>query len=148
TPRDGAVGSSCPPGSYCPQGSASPLPCPAGQYSSSTGNTGIHDCLLCDAGYFCNGTGLVSPTGLCEAGFYCSGGSISPRPPRPTASGGPCPPGHVCGVGSSRAQPCPAGTYSPSWSGTRCLQCPGGFYCPSASSNYTDCPPGGSGCAH
>ncbi|KAL2295829.1 hypothetical protein Nmel_017353 [Mimus melanotis] len=142
SPRDAVVGNSCPQGSYCPRGSASPVPCPAGQYSSSTGNTGIQDCLLCDAGYFCNGTGLVSPTGLCEAGFYCSGGSLSPRPPRPSASGGPCPPGHFCEEGSSRAQPCPAGTYSPSWSGTRCLQCPEGFYCTSASSNYTDCPQG------
>jgi len=34
------------------------------------------------SGYFCNGTGLVSPTGLCEAGFYCSGGTISPKTPR------------------------------------------------------------------
>ncbi|XP_031989756.1 SCO-spondin-like isoform X5 [Corvus moneduloides] len=142
TPSDGLVGNRCPQGAYCPLGSASPLPCPPGQYSSSAGNTGIQDCLLCDAGYFCNGTGLVSPTGLCEAGFYCSGGSLSPKPPRPTGSGGPCPPGHYCEVGSSRAQPCPAGTYSPSWSGTRCLECPEGFYCTSASTNYTDCPQG------
>lgn len=34
------------------------------------------------SGYFCDGTGLVSQTGLCEAGFYCSGGAISPKPPR------------------------------------------------------------------
>ncbi|NXM45304.1 AB24G protein, partial [Gymnorhina tibicen] len=50
TPRDGLVGNRCPQGAYCPLGSASPLPCPPGQYSSSAGNTGIQDCLLCDAG--------------------------------------------------------------------------------------------------
>ncbi|OXB81275.1 UNVERIFIED_CONTAM: hypothetical protein H355_014319 [Colinus virginianus] len=93
-------------------------------------------------GYFCSGSGLLSPTGLCEAGFYCNGGAISPRPPRITVSGGPCPPGHYCVVGSSRAQPCPAGSYSPSWSMVQCLECPEGFYCESASTNYTDCPAG------
>ncbi|KAJ7417001.1 hypothetical protein WISP_67321 [Willisornis vidua] len=82
TPTDGLQGNMCPKGAYCPLGSAFPQPCPPGSYSSSTGNTGIEDCLLCDAGYFCDGTGLVSPTGLCEAGFYCSGGTISPKPPR------------------------------------------------------------------
>ncbi|XP_050179054.1 multiple epidermal growth factor-like domains protein 6 isoform X3 [Myiozetetes cayanensis] len=142
TPTDGLEGNTCPKGAYCPLGSAFPQPCPPGYYSSSSGNTGIEDCLLCDAGYFCDGTGLVSPSGLCEAGFYCSGGAISPKPPRATASGGPCPPGHQCVMGSSRAQPCPAGTYSPSWGMTQCLGCPEGFYCTSASANYTDCPAG------
>ncbi|KAM7082943.1 uncharacterized protein J5F26_014046 [Ciconia maguari] len=142
TPTDGLLGNTCPKGTYCPMGSAFPQPCPPGYYSNSSGNTGIEDCLLCDAGYFCNGTGLVSPAGLCEAGFYCSGGTISPKPLRTTARGGPCPPGHYCVVGSSRAQPCPAGSYSPSWSMAQCLECPEGFYCTTASTNYTDCPAG------
>lgn len=38
------------------------------------------------SGYFCSGTGLLSPTGLCEGGFYCSGGAISPQPPRVSCS--------------------------------------------------------------
>ncbi|XP_026719422.1 zonadhesin-like [Athene cunicularia] len=142
TPTDGLLGSTCPKGTYCSTGSAFPQPCPPGHYSNSTGNTGVEDCLLCDAGYFCNGAGLLSPTGLCEAGFYCSGGAISPKPPRTTVSGGPCPPGHYCVVGSSSAQPCPAGSYSPSWRMRQCLSCPEGFYCTSTSSNYTDCPAG------
>ncbi|NXR36736.1 WBC30 protein, partial [Zosterops hypoxanthus] len=50
SPRDGLEGNLCPQGSYCPLGSAFPLPCPPGHYSSSTGNTGSQDCLLCDAG--------------------------------------------------------------------------------------------------
>ncbi|XP_021231890.1 zonadhesin-like isoform X5 [Numida meleagris] len=142
TPTDGLLGNTCPKGTYCPMGTAFPQPCPPGYYSNSTGNTGIEDCLLCDAGYFCSGTGLLSPTGLCEGGFYCSGGAVSPNPPRTTVSGGPCPPGHYCVVGSSRAQPCPAGSYSPSWSMAQCLECPEGFYCEAASTNYTDCPAG------
>ncbi|XP_014797053.1 PREDICTED: multiple epidermal growth factor-like domains protein 11 isoform X3 [Calidris pugnax] len=142
TPTDGLLGNACPKGNYCPLGSAFPQPCPPGYYSNSTGNTGIEDCLLCDAGYYCNGTGLVSPTGLCEAEFYCSGGAISSKPPRTTVSGGPCPPGHYCVVGSTRARPCPAGSYSPSWSMAQCLECPEGFYCTVASTNYTDCPAG------
>nr|XP_009672374.1 PREDICTED: zonadhesin-like [Struthio camelus australis] len=141
-PTDGLLGNKCPKGTYCPMGSAFPQPCPLGYYSNSTGNTRIEDCLLCDAGHFCNGTGLSSPSGLCEAGFYCSGGALSPKPPRTTVSGGPCPPGHYCAVGSSRAQPCPAGSYSPSWSMAQCLECPEGFYCKTASTDYTDCPAG------
>ncbi|XP_031412728.1 zonadhesin-like isoform X3 [Meleagris gallopavo] len=141
-PTDGLLGDVCPKGTYCPMGTAFPRPCPPGYYSNSSGNTGIEDCLLCDAGYFCSGTGLLSPTGLCEGGFYCSGGAISPKPPRITVSGGPCPPGHYCLAGSSRAQPCPAGSYSPSWSMVQCLECPEGFYCETASTNYTDCPAG------
>ncbi|XP_032305021.1 zonadhesin-like isoform X2 [Coturnix japonica] len=142
TPTDGLLGDVCPKGTYCPMGTALPQPCPPGYYSNLTGSTGIEDCLLCDAGYFCSGTGLLSPTGLCEGGFYCSGGAISPKPPRITESGGPCPPGHYCVAGSSRAQPCPAGSYSPSWSMVQCLECPEGFYCETASTNYTDCPTG------
>lgn len=51
------------------------------------------------SGYFCNGTGLVSPTGLCEAGFYCSGGTISPKLPTVSCacdvSNVKC---HICGT--------------------------------------------------
>ncbi|KYO38996.1 hypothetical protein Y1Q_0022586 [Alligator mississippiensis] len=142
TPADGLVGNVCPKGNYCPMGSVLPRPCPLGYYSNSTGNMEIEDCLLCDAGYFCNRTGLSSPTGLCGAGFYCSGGAVSPQSPMTTSSGGPCPPGHYCVVGSSRAQPCPAGSYSPFWGMAQCFKCPEGFYCKAGSTNYTACPTG------
>ncbi|CAM4612397.1 unnamed protein product [Lepidochelys kempii] len=142
TPTSGLVGNICPAGNYCPKGSALPQPCPLGYYSNSTKNTEMEDCLLCDAGYFCNGTGLIFPAGVCEAGFYCTRGAVSPRPSMTTSSGGPCPPGHYCTVGSSRAQPCPAGSYSPFWGKAQCLECPEGFYCKAGSTNYTDCPAG------
>ncbi|NXJ68609.1 AB24G protein, partial [Rostratula benghalensis] len=50
TPTDGLLGNACPKGTYCPLGSAFPQPCPPGYYSNSAGNTGIEDCLPCDAG--------------------------------------------------------------------------------------------------
>ncbi|XP_040546472.1 zonadhesin-like isoform X6 [Gallus gallus] len=134
----------CSAGHYCPTGTASAtqFPCPEGTYNPQNGSSLVSHCIPCERGYFCSGTGLLSPTGLCEGGFYCSGGAISPQPPRITVSGGPCPPGHYCVAGSSRAQPCPAGSYSPSWSMVQCLECPEGFYCETASTNYTDCPAG------
>nr|XP_025037217.1 uncharacterized protein K04H4.2-like [Pelodiscus sinensis] len=142
TPTQGLTGNLCPVGNYCPKGSALPQPCPLGYYSNSTRNTKIEDCLLCAPGYFCNVTGLISPAGVCEAGFYCTRGAVSPRPSMTTSSGGPCPPGHYCITGSSRAQPCPTGSYSPLWGMAQCLACPAGFYCKAGATNYTDCPAG------
>ncbi|KAG8141531.1 hypothetical protein E2320_007142, partial [Naja naja] len=154
TPMKDLLGNICPRGHYCPKRSATPQPCPLGFYSNSTGNTKMEDCLLCRAahfilpfnshqppilktllnfcffaGYFCDGTGLVSPAGLCDLGFYCSGGAISPRPDLVTSKGGRCPPGHYCVMGSDRPQPCPAGNYNPFWGLDQCLDCPEGAYC-------------------
>ncbi|XP_028563977.2 uncharacterized protein LOC114585457 [Podarcis muralis] len=142
TPTNGLAGNVCPKGHYCPEGSALPQPCPHGFYSNSTGNTKTEDCLLCRAGYFCDGTGLASPSGLCHAGFYCSGGAASPRPQLVTSGGGQCPPGHYCVSGSGRPQLCPAGSYSPFWGMAQCLECPEGVYCDVGSANYTNCPVG------
>nr|XP_032658237.1 neurogenic locus notch homolog protein 3-like [Chelonoidis abingdonii] len=138
------AGSECPAGHYCPPGTASATqyPCPRGTYNPQIGSSHVSHCIPCDPGYFCNGTGLISPSGVCEAGFYCTRGAVSPSPSITTSSGGPCPPGHYCTVGSSRAQPCPAGSYSPFWGMVLCLECPEGFYCKAGSSNYTDCPEG------
>jgi len=68
-------GSICPIGSYCPAGSFSATPCPPGTYSNQLGLTNATDCTSCDAGYYCNATGLTAPQGLCSAGYYCSGGA-------------------------------------------------------------------------
>ncbi|XP_026534414.1 neurogenic locus notch homolog protein 4-like [Notechis scutatus] len=142
TPMKDLLGNICPRGHYCPKGSGTPQPCPLGFYSNSTGNTKLEDCLLCRAGYFCDGTGLVSPAGLCDLGFYCSGGAVSPRPDLVTSKGGRCPPGHYCVMGSDRPQPCPAGKYNPFWGMDQCLDCPEGAYCDIGSANYTHCPAG------
>ncbi|XP_061449372.1 neurogenic locus notch homolog protein 4-like [Rhineura floridana] len=142
TPTNKLAGNICPKGHYCPKGSALPRPCPHGFYSNSTGNTKIEDCLLCHAGYFCDGTGLTSPTGLCAPGFYCSEGAVSSRPELITSRGGQCPPGHYCVMGSGRPQLCPAGSYSPFRGMAQCLECPEGVYCDVGSANYTNCPAG------
>ncbi|XP_062816991.1 zonadhesin isoform X2 [Anolis carolinensis] len=141
-PSDDPAGNVCPRGHYCPKGSALPQPCPHGFYSNSTGNTKIEDCLLCPPGYYCDGTGLSSPSGLCAAGFYCSGGSVSSRPMQITSKGGQCPPGHFCALGSARPQLCPAGSYNPFQGMAQCLECPEGVYCDLGSDNYTNCPVG------
>ncbi|ETE62183.1 Multiple epidermal growth factor-like domains protein 6, partial [Ophiophagus hannah] len=76
------VNSQCPVGHYCPPSTRSKnqFPCPQGTYNPNIGISNLSLCLLCTPGYFCDGTGLVSPAGLCDSGFYCSGGAISPRP--------------------------------------------------------------------
>lgn len=45
----------CPAGFFCPSGTPDPVPCPAGAYSSETGNTHQDNCTICTPGYFCQG---------------------------------------------------------------------------------------------
>lgn len=70
-------------GFYCPSGSAYPQPCEAGSY--------------------CNQTGLEVPGGACAAGYYCPKGSVDPQATS-------CPTGHYCPLGTHLPLPCPAGT--------------------------------------
>lgn len=69
-------------GFYCPLGSACPQACEAGSY--------------------CNQTGLHAPRGLCPAGYHCPRGSTDPHAT-------PCPTGHYCPQGSPVPLPCPPG---------------------------------------
>lgn len=71
------------PGFFCPVGSAFPL--------------------LCQAGFYCNRTGLHTPAGHCAAGYYCPQGSLDPLAT-------PCPAGHYCPLGTLFPLPCPLGT--------------------------------------
>ncbi|NXP58238.1 WBC30 protein, partial [Chloropsis cyanopogon] len=165
TPRDAVVGNTCPQGSYCPLGSASPLPCPPGQYSSSAGNTGIQDCLLCDAaGLFpcVPGPGAQTPE-LCPAGHFCLPGTTfsteHPCPrgtfgPRPGATSEsdcePCPAGMYCSA-PGLSQPsgfcypgyhCAKGAISPAPFKHRVSPCPPGHFCEEGSSRAQPCPAG------
>lgn len=70
-------------GFYCPLGSAYPQPCEAGSY--------------------CNQTGLDAPAGPCAAGYYCPKGSLDLHTM-------PCPIGHYCPLGTPLPLPCPLGT--------------------------------------
>ena len=47
----------CPVGHYCPEGSGTPTPCLRGTYTNTPGNANISQCVQCDAGKYCNGTG-------------------------------------------------------------------------------------------
>lgn len=71
------------PGFFCPSGSAYPH--------------------LCEAGFYCNRTGLDVPAGPCAAGFHCPWGSSDPY-------ANPCPTGHYCPMGTPLPIPCPLGT--------------------------------------
>lgn len=63
----------CPTGHYCPTGSGLPEPCANGTYSPTTRLKDATDCLACDDGYYCQGTGLSTKTGLCDAGNFWDG---------------------------------------------------------------------------
>nr|XP_020649902.1 multiple epidermal growth factor-like domains protein 11 [Pogona vitticeps] len=157
-PVDGVSGHPCPPGHYCLSGTHAPSPCPPGTWSEDRGNQNLHSCRSCPGGYYCNGTGLVSPSGHCAPGFYCIAGSITPSPTN-GISGAPCPVDHFCPLGSESPTPCPPGSYAaethrrerchPCPEGKYCLLghslqlCPEGFYCPEGTGlNWHPCPPG------
>ncbi|XP_056230180.1 uncharacterized protein LOC130167724 [Seriola aureovittata] len=98
-------GDICPRGFYCPLGSAYPQPC--------------------EAGFYCNQTGLEAPGGPCAAGYYCPKGSLDPHSTS-------CPTGHYCPLGTPLPLPCPRGTIRSSLGGATveaCQLCPPGHYC-------------------
>ncbi|XP_052807005.1 uncharacterized protein LOC128236161 [Mya arenaria] len=110
-----------------------PLPCGAGYYMPYNmtdaitescvdchiiveDNWYLIDCLPCPAGEYCQGTGLVNPSGVCSPGFFCP-------------------------EGSSQPSPCAPGTYAPEQNHTTCITCPVGFYCKEqASVTAVPCP--------
>ncbi|KAG7455700.1 SCO-spondin-like isoform X1, partial [Solea senegalensis] len=98
-------GDVCPEGFFCPLGSAFPQ--------------------LCEAGSYCNQTGLDAPVGPCVAGYYCPKGSVGPHDT-------PCPTGHYCPLGAPLPVPCPLGTFKGSLGGSTveaCQVCLPGHYC-------------------
>ena len=58
----------CPTGHYCPLGSPVPVPCRNGTYAPVQRFKEEGECKLCDAGFYCNGTGLSTVSGVCDAG--------------------------------------------------------------------------------
>ena len=49
-------------------GSDIPEPCRNGTYAPTTGLISDAECLLCDGGFYCNGTGLSAVSGECDQG--------------------------------------------------------------------------------
>uniref|UniRef100_A0A3Q3IVN5 Uncharacterized protein n=1 Tax=Monopterus albus TaxID=43700 RepID=A0A3Q3IVN5_MONAL len=130
----------CPAGFFCPSGTPVPLPCPAGTFSSQTGNIHQENCTVCTLGYycqmFCSHPGLSEPTGPCEAGYYCPAGSSSPNYTEyqqgKSARSQLCPSGHYCPSGTGYPLPCPTGSLSisPGLKGVEeCPPCPSGLFC-------------------
>ncbi|XP_051895656.1 multiple epidermal growth factor-like domains protein 11 [Pristis pectinata] len=128
SPIDGKTGEPCPTGNYCPSGTSTPIPCPAGTWSNSTGSKTQEECQLCPGGWYCNSTGLKSPSGPCASGYYCTKGAPSPRP-TDGITGNPCKVGHFCPEGSIDPIPCKSGTYMMATHASECLVCPAGRYC-------------------
>jgi hypothetical protein len=95
----------CPPGHYCPRGSESPVQCPPGTNSSSTGLVNVTDCPPCTVGFYCPMNGTVFATRHCLPGHYCPLGT------GPIGNATMCPTGSHCPLGSSTPQLCAAGTY-------------------------------------
>ena len=136
TPTDGTTGDECPPGHHCVQGTSVPSDCPRGTYAATGGRISAADCTDCDAGKFCNGTGLIEPTDLCSPGFYCDGGADTPTQRD-------CPQGNFCPRGSTSPTPCLGGTYMLSTKASTCDVCPEGFYCtPQTGIDPVVCPAG------
>ena len=56
-------GDRCHAGRYCPEGTVYMIPCPLGTYLPTLGGEKEADCLPCDPGMYCNGTGLTAVSG-------------------------------------------------------------------------------------
>lgn len=105
------IGGRCIAGEYCPQGASAPIPC--------------------DPGMYCLSDELDAPSGLCMAGYYCNGSTILSNPVNET-TGDICPKGHYCPEGASYPSPCEPGYYSDRFANhnvTDCLLCTAGMYC-------------------
>ncbi|KAL8427177.1 hypothetical protein Efla_006804 [Eimeria flavescens] len=63
--------------------------CPEGTFSNSEGGSTEEDCIVCPAGYACQGQGQQHVTGRCAQGYYCPEGSKS-------VTAVPCPAGFFC----------------------------------------------------
>lgn len=124
------TGFECPRGDFCPTGSIASMDCPMGTYNNFTCGTSIEEsCVICPAGYYCNGTVEPQP---CVNGEYCLEGSTEPRE---------CPPKYYC---PDRSAPtvCPGGYYC-SGKNRQPTVCPEGYYyCPEKSDHPLACPVG------
>lgn len=127
----------CPVGFYCPAGIDYPIPCPAGRYSSSFGQSYLADCSFTPAGYY-SIEASSKPTGLCNPGYYCPLASTSPiQIPCPERTYLP----EFGGSSESDCSLCIAGGFCPSGTSTPSV-CPQGYYCPTGLSIPLPCLPG------
>ena len=75
---DGITGDICPPGYYCIAGTIAPALCPIGTFSPSYGTSSITGCISCIGGFYCNRTGLSTPSTFCPPRYVCRNGTSYP----------------------------------------------------------------------
>jgi hypothetical protein len=158
----GGVAGVCRRGHYCVNGTMNitQFPCPPGTYKPIFGGSSAVTCLSCTPGKHCKGLGLMAPAGDCAPGYYCPRGCIdaycssrtcvSSIVPRLGWTGGACPKGHECVLGSHMPVPCKPGTYQTRTTSFSCTTCPPGYHCGLAAHSPEPCPegyycPGGTG---
>ena len=145
----------CLAGSYCLQGSSTPIACPPGRHRTSPGAVSEAECLPCDEGHACS-SNSTSPTQLrCGAGSYATSGSASctdcaagtHQPVEAQAHCLPCTEGFACAIGSSNMTACSPGSHSPVGRLSRCLLCRAGSYQDEPNAvGCKPCDPGGLTC--
>ena len=96
-------------GKYCPAGSSTETSCPTGTYNPYQKKTSSSDCINCDPGSYCSGTGLTAVSGTCTAGYYCTLASTTATPT--SGAGGQCQIGYYCPAGATVPLPCPPKQY-------------------------------------
>ena len=70
---DGQTGCKpCARGSYCKEGSATPIPCPGGTYNNRTGQSSVAQCVEVTVGFWAP-LGSSLPEECPPSGFYCPG---------------------------------------------------------------------------
>lgn len=130
-------GQECLAGYYCPAKTPSKkaFPCKIGQYNPFTHAYKAEQCIYCDPGQACEGTGNTGTTGPCNAGYYCTLGSPTKTPPSGengaySNHGSYCTKGHYCPEGSSHPIKCPGGWYcSKDRLAKKEGMCSAGYYC-------------------
>ncbi|WAR09797.1 hypothetical protein MAR_034873 [Mya arenaria] len=106
-------------------------PCPAGTYNKFNTSASVAACVLCPAGYYCEGPGEIDYSAyLCPEGHFCLEGTTSRTSfPCPASSEClMCAPGYYCPGGTENDPmtdplPCPIGTYNPSWNSSDLVNC-------------------------
>ena len=135
-PPEGLMGGLCTQGGYCPAGAKTVEACPLGYYSPRQGAKSELDCVPCDPGYYCAGTGSAASDSPCSAGYYCTGGAS-------VGTQFDVQPGYYSKAGAFKQEPCPRGTYQPASNSESCLDCPQGYYCNTTGlTNEVICPAG------
>ena len=154
---DSSVGSPCPLGYYCTEGTTEPQLCENGLVIGTPGASSSSACSECPKGYICTNSTIPVP---CNRGYYCPyGQDETPCPPGTFSNVEqaedssvclPCTPGYWCSneaTTNPEQNPCPVGHYCPSGTGganstLEPIPCPSGTYRDQvAGANISDCFP-------